>query len=129
MCIVCVIMYESGMRTFRGAGGRKDVTGSLLSMLFCILACGGDNDFNPSVQLGLGDIAVDDHSHTWMLRVMKKQSKMDPFHKGVNPFVGRGSTSLCPVDAVLEYVAVRGMEPGPLSGQMIPDQASLCYSH
>ena len=54
---------------------------------------------------------------------------MDPFRKGVNPLVGWASTSLCPVDAVLEYVAVWGMEPGPLSGQMIPDQASLCYSH
>ena len=74
MCIVCVIMYVSGMRTFRGAGGRKDVTGSLLSMLFCILACGGDDDFDPSVQLGLVDIAVDDHSYTSMLRVTKKQS-------------------------------------------------------
>ena len=70
--------------------------------------------FDPSVHLGVGDIAVDDPRRPSMLRVTIKQSKTDPFRKGVNLFVGRGSASICPVAAVLDYLAVRGMEPGPL---------------
>ena len=70
-----------------------------------------DDAFDPSVHLGVGDIAVDDPSHPSMFIVTVKQSKTDPFRKGVNLFVGRATTSLCPVAAML---AVRVMELGPL---------------
>ena len=73
-----------------------------------------DRDFDPSVHLCVGDIAIDDPAQPSMLRVTIKQSKTDPFRKGVQLFVGRTSSPLCPVAAVLDYLTVRGTEPGPL---------------
>ena len=43
-----------------------------------------------------------------------KQSKTDPFRKGVDIFVGRTGTDLCPVGALLDYLQVRGAAPGAL---------------
>ena len=43
-----------------------------------------------------------------------KQSKTDPFRKGVDIFVGRTGTDLCPVGALLDYLQVRGATPGAL---------------
>ena len=61
--------------------------GSLLSVFFAFLRMGemtvpSDDVFDPSVHLGVGDIAVDDPSHPSMLRVTVKQSKTDSFRKG-----------------------------------------------
>ena len=44
------------------------------------------------------------------IRVCIKASKTDPFRKGVQIFLGH----LCPVAALLAYVAIRGKQPGPL---------------
>ena len=73
-----------------------------------------DKDFDPSVHLCVGDVAIDDPAQPSMFRVTIKQSKTDPFRKGVNLFVGRTYSPVCPVAAVLDYLAVRGTEPGPL---------------
>ena len=43
-----------------------------------------------------------------------KSSKTDPFRKGVNLFLGRTGSDLCPVAAMLDYLCMRGMSPGPL---------------
>ena len=43
-----------------------------------------------------------------------KSSKTDQARKGVELFVGRTYNSLCPVVAVLRYLAVRGFDQGPL---------------
>ena len=88
-------------------------------MLFTFLRAGemtvpSDTEFDPGVHLCVGDIAIDDPAQPSILRVTIKQSKTDPFRKGVNLFVGRTSSSLCPVAAVLDYLSVRGMKPGPL---------------
>ncbi len=48
------------------------------------------------------------------MRVTIKQSKTDPFRQGVNLFVGRTGTDLCPVAAVLDYLQYRGSASGPL---------------
>ena len=48
------------------------------------------------------------------LRVTIKQSKTDPFRKGVDIFVGRTGTDICPVAAILSYLECRGSGPGPL---------------
>ena len=42
-----------------------------------------------------------------------KQSKTDPFRKGINLFVGRTNSALCPVAAILDFFCVRGKKPGP----------------
>ena len=49
-----------------------------------------------------------------MLQIKIKQSKTDPFRRGVDLFVGRTSLDLCPVAALRGYLSVRGSQPGPL---------------
>ena len=71
-------------------------------------------DYDPSVHLSVQDIAANDSKHPSVLRVTIKQSKTDPFRKGVDLFVGKTGSSLCPVAAMLSYLCVRGMADGPL---------------
>lgn len=74
----------------------------------------GEGQFDPNTHLGVDDIAVDDSNHPTALEVHLKQSKTDPFRKGVRLFVGRTGTELCPVAAMLTYLVARGTKPGPL---------------
>ncbi len=48
-----------------------------------------------------------------MLKVKLKNSKTDPLRRGVDVYVGRTEDDLCPVTAVLTYMAARGKGPGP----------------
>ena len=73
-----------------------------------------DEEYDPSVHLSVQDIAVDDSKHPSVLRITIKQSKTDPFRKGVDLFVGKTGSSLCPVAAMLSYLCARGMAEGPL---------------
>ena len=70
--------------------------------------------YDPAVHLGVLDLAVDDAAQPTCLRLTIKQSKTDPFRKGVNLYVGRGQANLCPVSAVRGFLSVRGSTPGPL---------------
>ena len=47
------------------------------------------SSYNPSVHLSVGDIAVDHPSRPLFVCVTIKQSKTDPFRKGVDLFIGR----------------------------------------
>ncbi len=49
-----------------------------------------------------------------MIRVTIKQSKTDPFRKGIDLFIGKTESDLCPVAAILGYLVARGSQPGPL---------------
>ena len=62
----------------------------------------------------VGDVAVDDHSNPWLVRIHLRKSKTDQLGRGVDIYLGRTDEDLCPVAALLAYLAVRGMEPGPL---------------
>ena len=73
---------------------------------FCFLRSGemcvpDDRSFDPSVHLTRDDIAVDDTHSPSIIRVSIKQSKTDPFRRGVNL-------------SMLNYLAVRGSSHGPL---------------
>ena len=70
--------------------------------------------FDPATHLGVGDIAVDDKEQPTLVRIHIKQSKTDPFRKGVHLYVGRTQAGLCPVAAILDFLCVRGDDPGPL---------------
>lgn len=70
--------------------------------------------YDPVVHLCIADIAVDDRDSPSMLHVSIKQSKTDPFRKGVCLAIGRTGTPLCPVAALLDFLTVRGASPGPL---------------
>jgi len=73
-----------------------------------------DNCYDPGAHLSLTDVAVDNLSDPSVLQVRIKASKTDPFRKGVDIFLGRTGDDICPISAMLAYVAVRGDEPGPL---------------
>ena len=70
-------------------------------------------DYDPSSSLSPQDISVDQHSDPSMICVHLKQSKTDPFRHGVNIYMGRTNTELCPVAAILANVAIRLSSPGP----------------
>ena len=73
-----------------------------------------DTGYDANVHMGVADIAVDDSVSPSFVRVRIKQSKTDPFRHGVELFLGRTHTELCPVAAILGYLVVRGSGPGPL---------------
>ena len=58
--------------------------------------------FDPGCHLSPADISIDDPSHPSILRICIKQSKTDPFRKGVHIIVGATGDCLCPVAAVLQ---------------------------
>ena len=61
-----------------------------------------------------GDVAVDSHTNPTMIRVFLRRAKCDPFGKGANIYIGVTGSELCPVAAVLNYLAVRPQQSGPL---------------
>ena len=72
-----------------------------------------NNTFDEKVHLGWGDIAVDNPESPVALQVKLKRSKCDQFGQGVEIFIGRTRTPICPVAAVLAYIASRGAGNGP----------------
>ena len=70
--------------------------------------------YDADVHLSFRDIAIDDLKNPLVLRVTIKQSKTDPFRRGVSLYVGRTGMDLCPVSAMLSYLELRGGKPGPL---------------
>ena len=71
-------------------------------------------EFNPEVHLSLADVALDSHSSPSLMRVRIKQSKTDPFRLGVDIYLGKAPPPLCPISAMVAYIASRGPQPGPL---------------
>ena len=67
--------------------------------------------FNESSHLSVSDVAVDDAPNPAVLQIKIKQSKTDPFRRGVYLNVGRTGSNLCAVAAMLDYLSVRGMSP------------------
>ena len=70
--------------------------------------------YDPDTHLSFEDVSVDSLSNPQSLQVHLKASKTDPFRTGVKVFVGRTNCPLCPVAAVLCYMAQRGAAAGPL---------------
>ena len=64
--------------------------------------------------MGFKDVAVDNPLSPSFLRVRIKQSKTDLFCRGVDIFLGRTNSDLCPGVAILKYLIARGTGPGPL---------------
>ena len=71
-------------------------------------------EFDPQVSLTPADISVDSHQDPTVLCVRLKQSKTDPFRAGVSIYMGRTNQQLCPVAAVLAYLAICPATPGLL---------------
>ncbi len=83
--------------------------------------------FDPQTHLSTNDIAVDSHTAPTLMRVSIKASKTDPFHHGVDIFVGQTFDSLCPISAILAYLAMRGESPGFSPVRDLLTTSGLCY--
>ena len=70
--------------------------------------------FDPATHLCFTDLSVDKPISPSLIQFNLKSSKTDPFRKGVQVVVGKTGDELCPVVAMLAYLAVRGGSPGPL---------------
>ena len=64
--------------------------------------------------LSPADITVDSHMDPSCISVFLKRSKTDPFGAGLSVHVGWTGDQLCPVAAILAYLAIRPSSPGPL---------------
>ena len=73
-----------------------------------------DNAYDPTAHLNTEDISVDNKANPSMARIKLKKSKTDPFRQGVDIYVGRTFGQLCPVAAILAYLAVRSLGTGSL---------------
>lgn len=71
------------------------------------------DQFNPVTDLAWGDVAVDSNRLPTMLRIHLKKSKTDQFGRGTDVIVGRTGLPLCPVTAMMDYLASRQDFPGP----------------
>ena len=57
---------------------------------------------------------MDRHDNPSVVQIRLKQSKTDPFRHGVDIFLGATNAELCPVSAILAYVAARPRGSDPL---------------
>ena len=63
--------------------------------------------FDPASHLMPSDVAVDSYTDPSMIRLLIKRSKTDQFGNGASIFLARTYTDLCPVAALLAYLARR----------------------
>ena len=70
--------------------------------------------FNPGVHLGWQDVATNSVANPTMVKVRLKASKTDQARQGCTLVVGSTGDRLCPVAAVLGFMAVVGRRQGPL---------------
>ncbi len=73
-----------------------------------------DAAFDPDTHLTPKDVSVDCPRKPTTMKVTIKTSKTDPFRRGVDIFMGKTDTDLCPVTAMLRYLLERGWGAGPL---------------
>ena len=70
--------------------------------------------FDPSIHLAVSDVQADTLVNPTCFKIRIKCSKTDPFQRGCDIYVGRGSGSICPVAAIGNFLALRGSAPRPL---------------
>jgi len=73
-----------------------------------------ESSYSASHHLCLQDISVDSRTNPHLLQLFLKQSKTDPFRHGAKVYIGATDTTICPIRAVLAYLAKRSSCPGPL---------------
>ena len=78
------------------------------------IVCPTEFSFDPQAQLAFSGVVVDDRAAPSALRIHIKESKTDPFRQGVSVHIGWTGEALCPVTALLRYMAARGGDPDPL---------------
>ena len=64
--------------------------------------------YDPAVHLSYSDVAVDNRDYPTMVVISVKQSKTDPLRSGVQITLGATEDDICPVKALMPYLAIRG---------------------
>ena len=87
--------------------------------IFGFLRCGeftvpSQTDYDPDTHLSLTNIALDNKVSPSVIQVKIKQSKTDPFRQGVDIYLGRTGKDICPIQAIVPYLIIRGAQPDPL---------------
>ena len=72
------------------------------------------NNYDRTIHLPLQDVALDSRVTPTIIWLTIKQSKTDAFCKEVRLCLGRADTIICPVKAMLTYLAIHGKSPGSL---------------
>jgi hypothetical protein len=70
------------------------------------------SEFNDRLHLAWGNVALDHPSQPTMVRINLKRSKTNQSGRGCHVIVGRTATELCPISAILSYIATLGDRPG-----------------
>ena len=70
--------------------------------------------FDPAVHLTPADIAIDSREEPSLVQVHLKVSKTDQERQGISVFIGKTGDDICPVSAIVAYLAIRGGSQGPL---------------
>lgn len=76
----------------------------------------GEFTFSASGHEGLSvdDIAIDSRQDPQIMTILLRRSKTDPFGTGTRLYLGRTGNKLCPISAMLAYLAIRPHVAGPL---------------
>jgi len=72
------------------------------------------SNYDSEMHLSLTDITLDSRDNPRLIAVSIKQSKTDPFRKGVTLYLGATNHPVWPVSGILPYLALRDNQPGPL---------------
>ena len=64
-----------------------------------------DMSFDAGAHLTFEDVAIDSKESPSVMEIRLKASKTDPYRKGINIYVGRTGNALCPILAMLAYLA------------------------
>ena len=70
--------------------------------------------------LQIADVTGNSHPCPSIIRIWLKKAKTDPFGRGVNIYLGKSGQRICPIAAILAYIAIR--TPG--EGQLLVHQDS-----
>ena len=70
--------------------------------------------FDSSTDLPLLDVALDSYISPTSIHITLKQSKNDQFRTGTTICLGKTIHAVCPVDALMHYLAIQGDTSGPL---------------
>ena len=70
--------------------------------------------FDPTAHLSYQDICIDSHTQPSLVRLLIKKSKTDQFGTGAHIFLAHTNSDLCPVTAILNYLAIRPATQGPM---------------
>ena len=77
-----------------------------------------ESNYDPDTTLCYNDIRIDDRSKPSFMQVVIKASKTDPFRQGVSLYIETTNSQLCPVAAVIGFMARFMVERGSASGPL-----------